>query len=192
VQREGQDKVFDQQGNLIHSKFRECFNNVVPEFDGKSQEEIKSILKSRAIPGAVLMMQLVGDFNFSNVIRTANALGLCEIFYCGPKKHYDRRGAVGSYKYTDVNYISDISGLFALKDRYAFVGLEQSKNSIMLNDYKWNKPSMIILGEEGSGLETSILDMCDDVVEIPQIGSIRSLNAATAAGIAIWSYVNSN
>jgi tRNA G18 (ribose-2'-O)-methylase SpoU len=50
---------------------------------------------------------------------------------------------------------------------------------------------MIIVGEESCGLSTRILDYCHDngyIVQIPAMGSVRSLNVATAFGIAAGLY----
>ena len=165
--------------------------NVRDEFKSLSNEEIKAKLKETSLPLAVMMFQLSGDFNFANVVRTANGFNAREVFYFGRRK-YDRRGTVGTYHYTDVNYLTCFADLVELKKRYNFVALEQNSRSIKLPEFKWpkNKPNLIILGEEGNGLSEETINLCDYCIEIPMNGSVRSFNAASAAGIAMYDYVS--
>jgi len=160
--------------------------NVVDEFKNIPTEEIKKILGERALPAAVLMSQLESDFNFSNVIRTSNFFNLKTIFYYGIK-NFDRRGSVGTHLYSDVKYLPSFDEIKKLKEQYVFVGLENNieKNTTDIFNFKWPSNSLIIIGEENKGLSNDIIDLCDFLVEIPNYGSVRSLNAATAAAIAI-------
>ena len=43
----------------------------------------------------------------------------------------------------------------------------------------------MIFGEEGVGLTKKTLETADYAVEIPQFGSVRSLNVGTSSGIVI-------
>jgi len=163
--------------------------NVKDEYKSLSNEEIKNRLKETSLPFSVMMFQLTGDFNFANVVRTANGFNAREVFYFGRRK-YDKRGAVGTYHYTDVNYLSCFSEFLELKKRYVFVALEQNHRSVVMTKFKWPRNAMIILGEEGNGLSQEIIDICDFCVEIPMTGSVRSFNAASAAGMAMYDYIS--
>ncbi len=170
-------------------QFMNCSNNVIDKYKSFSIEEIKADLQKSVLPGAVLMTQMVGDFNISNVIRTANFFNLSKVYYIGNRK-IDRRGCVGTYKYTDVCFLPTFQDLIHLKKEYQFVALENNINkpTFFLKDFIWVKKSLIIIGEEGCGISEEILDLCDQFIEIENRGSVRSLNAATAAAIAINDY----
>lgn len=47
-------------------------------------------------------------------------------------------------------------------------------------------PVALVVGSEAHGLPEKLIKECDDLVTIPTIGSVESLNAATAASIAMW------
>ena len=49
--------------------------------------------------------------------------------------------------------------------------------------------TLLCLGQESIGLPKEVIAKCDKLVHIPQYGSVRSLNVATAAGIAMYDYV---
>jgi tRNA (guanosine-2'-O-)-methyltransferase len=46
----------------------------------------------------------------------------------------------------------------------------------------------MLFGEEGRGLSQEAIESADDIVYIPQLGSVRSLNLGTASGIAMYDY----
>ena len=75
----------------------------------------------------------------------------------------------------------------ALKDRgYRVVGLEQDARSVMLPDYTPPQKIALLLGEEVEGIEATLRDACDDLIEIPMQGKKESFNVSVAAGIAIY------
>ncbi len=67
-------------------------------------------------------------------------------------------------------------------------GLTQSGQSFSDGGFILPK-TLICLGQESIGLPKEIIAKCDQLVHIPQYGSVRSLNVATAAGIAMYDYV---
>ena len=47
-------------------------------------------------------------------------------------------------------------------------------------------PIALIIGNEGTGIRSELLAMCDKRVTIPQFGQVESLNAAVSAGILLY------
>lgn len=174
--------------SLGKDHFRLWDRNVIDRFKDKTTEEIKFELKSTALPFAVLMENWIGDFNFSSLVRNSNGFNAKEVFYLGDKK-WDKRGAQGTYHYTDVNFLSSIDDLIKLKEKYVFVGLDNITNSVPLTTYKWSPNSLMIFGSEGTGLTQDIIDLCQDIVHIPMTGSVRSFNCSTASGIVMYDYI---
>jgi tRNA G18 (ribose-2'-O)-methylase SpoU len=165
--------------------------NVLDEYKGMSNEDIKRSIQEKSLPFAVCMSQLAGDFNFGNVVRTANGLGAREIFYYGNKR-FDRRAAVGSYHYLNTTFLRSFVELAALKNKYSFIAMETLPGAKTLEEFAWptDKQPLILIGEESQGLTKEVLDLCEQFVIIPQRGSVRSLNAASAASIAMWDFVS--
>ncbi len=50
-------------------------------------------------------------------------------------------------------------------------------------------PAAILMGSEDEGVSTEILRICDDLVKIPQFGTIQSLNVSVAAGVMIYEVI---
>ena len=163
--------------------------NVEDRFKGKSKEEIRQTLRSTSHNFAVMMEHWLGDFNIGTMIRNANAFNSEKVFYYGKKK-YDRRGAVGTHHYVDLNYINNRDVLISLKSEYTFVCLDNVEESVPMEDFVWPENSLMIFGEEGIGLSDEILSLADHIVSITQYGSVRSMNVGTTSGIAMYDYTS--
>src|SRR5690606_21352175 len=126
---------------------------------------------------------------FGTMVRNSNVFGANHVYYYGKRK-YDRRGTVGAHHYVDLTFVEDFSDVITLKNEYVFVALENNVDYPIENmvTFDWPKNSLMIFGEEGTGLSKELLDICDHYVSIPQFGSVRSLNCGTASGIAMYDY----
>jgi len=69
---------------------------------------------------------------------------------------------------------------------YHIVALEQAEKSIPLQTYKSPEKIALLLGEEVAGIAPEHLAACDDIVEIPMVGTKESFNVSVAAGIALY------
>lgn len=160
--------------------------NVVDKYKSYTTEQIKEDLKKTALPFAVCMEHIIGDFNLGTVIRNANAFNAREVFYVGEKRR-DRRSEVGVSHYTKVQWLSNLDQLLELKNKYYFVGVDNIPGAISILDYTYsdqpNLETLFILGEEGVGLTPIMQSYCDTMIYIEQYGSVRSLNVGTASGI---------
>jgi len=164
--------------------------NVNDIYKAWTEDLIREDLKKRAFNFAVLMENFVGDFNIGSVLRSCNAFGGKEMYYYG-RKHYDRRGTVGTHHYTSMVHIPEYKHLLELKKKYTFVALENTvPGAKPLSDFVWPNNPLIIVGEEGCGITNDMLSICDKFVFIPQYGSVRSLNAAVASSIAMNDFVS--
>ena len=169
--------------------------NVVDRYKNWSTESIRKDLQRTANPFAVCMEHWQGDFNISTLIRNANAFNARKVYYLGKKK-YDRRGTVGAHHYVDLVFLnSGISELVELKNEYTIVAIDNNvPNTHKLGEFDWNileKPPLMVFGEEGVGLTDEVLRIADYSIEIPQYGSVRSLNVGTSSGILMYSFLQS-
>ena len=52
-----------------------------------------------------------------------------------------------------------------------------------------SEPIAIVMGSEDEGVSTEIIRLCDEMVSIPMLGTIDSLNVSVAAGVLIYEAV---
>ena len=74
------------------------------------------------------------------------------------------------------------------EDGYQLVGLEQTTDSQSLFEFKFQRKTVLVIGNERGGIEANVLRLLHQVVEIPVYGMPRSHNAATAAAMALYEY----
>lgn len=179
---------------MLQSQVTTPFNgfNVRDDLKNLSEEDIKAFVQAEAFPAKACMVNIDGDFNFSSVIRNANAFGFSTVYHVAPTKQWDRRGAVGTHHYTDVihrEHFGQVWTELALQG-YTSVALENNIEYTIqsLYHFQWPEKTLLVVGSESQGLSKDILDLCDHVVSIPQYGSVRSINVANASGIAMNAY----
>ncbi len=63
-------------------------------------------------------------------------------------------------------------------------------SSVTLDTIKLKRKVALVLGNEGAGLNEKIASQCDELVKIPQVKEMESLNVAVAHGILTHSLIN--
>uniref|UniRef100_A0A182PW31 tRNA/rRNA methyltransferase SpoU type domain-containing protein n=1 Tax=Anopheles epiroticus TaxID=199890 RepID=A0A182PW31_9DIPT len=71
---------------------------------------------------------------------------------------------------------------------YAVVGAEQTTGSKPIQQLRFPKKCILVLGHEKNGLPAEIIRHLDLIGEIPQFGVVRSLNVHVTAAIFMWEY----
>ena len=74
-------------------------------------------------------------------------------------------------------------------NKYQILGLEQTANSVSIEDFKFISKTVLVLGHEKDGIPAELLPLLDACLEIPQFGLIRSLNVHVSGSICIWEYI---
>lgn len=67
----------------------------------------------------------------------------------------------------------------------AIVGTAPSAGTT-IDKWDWSKPTAVLIGNEGSGLNPEELGYCDAVLRIPHKTTVESLNSAVAAAVTLY------
>jgi len=139
--------------------------------------------------------------NVGSIFRTADAAGVDKIFLCGitprpPRKEIDK-AALGAVDFVEWEYWESIRELvLGIRDKgIKIFALEQDKRSVSYSDPNTlflipNTNSIaLIVGNEVKGIQPEILDLADQIIEIPMRGKKNSLNVAVATGIALFEII---
>ena len=71
---------------------------------------------------------------------------------------------------------------------YEIIAIEQTKESLFLNEYNPKNKVVFILGNEIKGVSKESLNLSNHHVEIPQYGKKKSMNVTICAGIILWDF----
>ncbi len=143
----------------------------------------------------ILTLDGVSDVrNFGAIVRTAECAGVHAIVI--PDKGSARIGSdavktsAGALHKMPVCRVGNIKKAMEYLQQSGIV-LYGATEKATENYYKsdFNKPICIIMGAEDSGLSPDILRFCDNLIKIPILGQIESLNVSVAASILIYDVV---
>ncbi len=132
---------------------------------------------------------LRSNVNLSRLVRLAGCSGITEVVHCGAGK-IDRdiaRDAADTVHLTSPRSLPPVVEKLR-QQGYSCVGLEQTTNSSLLYDYRFERKTALIIGSEREGLSQEVLDRLQAVVEIPVYGQPASFNVVTAATMAVYEY----
>ena len=141
----------------------------------------------------IILDNIRSALNVGAIFRTADAFLIEKIILCGitatPPNKEIRKAALGATKSVEWEYsentIKTVKQL--LKKGYYVIGIEQANKSTMLNKFQLpKKPIVVIMGNEINGVDQKIINICNEVIEIPQFGTKHSLNVSVTTGIVIW------
>ncbi len=161
------------------------------ELQRLSVEEFSEIQK---LPIVVVLDNIRSGLNVGSIFRTCDAFLIEKIILCGitaqPPHREIQKTALGATETVKFEYFQSVKeSIIKLKSEgFIILGVEQTTESVNLENFKWdkNKPIALIVGNEVDGISDEILNDVDAFIEIPQFGTKHSLNVAVCTGIVLW------
>lgn len=127
--------------------------------------------------------------NLSRIMRAAGCCGLTRVVACGNASIDKKIARDGANQVRLEVHRSLPPMLKQLREEgFVLVGLEQTTSSHSLYDYRFERRTALVLGNERLGLTDEELRWLNATVEIPVYGLPHSHNVATAAAIAMYEY----
>jgi RNA methyltransferase, TrmH family len=158
------------------------------------QEPDPSSLLAGPLTLAMLLDRLQDPGNMGTVLRTAAAAGVDAVFYtpgsADPFSPKVLRASAGAFFHIRTAQAREPLQLVESLKRdgiQAAAALPQSDQLFWEADFK--HPTLLMIGNESSGISADLSAAADCGVTIPQAGQLDSLNAAVAAGILIYEAV---
>ena len=163
--------------------------NVVDRYRYWKVEAIRADLDRSRTTLHVAIENWQHDLNIGSIVRTANAFNVAAVHIVG-KRDWNRRGAMVTDRYLQVMHHPSVAEFseWAADASVSIVGIEQAAGSKPLTDFVFPRACALLLGNEGLGLTPEAVAACTALVEIPQSGSTRSINASAAGAIAMWEW----
>ncbi len=129
------------------------------------------------------------NVNLSRIVRAAGCCGVRRVICCGTAKVVARiaRDAAESVEIETHRTLPPVLKNLKAEGRQ-LVGLEQASDSQSMFEFRYPRETVLVVGNERSGIDQPVLDLLDHVVEIPVYGLPYSYNAATATAMALYEY----
>ena len=187
VQTVPKTKIEDLVGNAVHQ-------GLVASIAAYEYADLEDVFKKAEEKGEdpfILILDGVEDpHNLGSILRTADATGVHGIII--PKRRSASltatvaKASTGAIEHVPVVRVTNLTQTIEqLKARGVWVfGTDMNGT-----DYrKWNTsgPLAIVMGNEGKGVSRIVKESVDEMVTIPMVGHVQSLNASVASALMMY------
>nr|WP_210149585.1 RNA methyltransferase [Paeniglutamicibacter terrestris] len=164
--------------------------NVADKYRYWSMEAIVADLDERRHDFHIAIENWQHDMNIGTVVRTANAFLAKEVHIIG-RRRWNKRGAMVTDRYQHVRHHPTVEDfvVWAKGEGLAIIGIDIFPDSEKLETYELPRNCVLVFGQEGPGLSEEVHQNAEATLSIEQFGSTRSINAASAAGIAMHAWI---
>lgn len=187
VQTVPKTKIEDLVGNVVHQ-------GLVASIAAYEYADLEDVFKKAEEKGEdpfIVILDGVEDpHNLGSILRTADATGVHGIII--PKRRSASltatvaKASTGAIEHVPVVRVTNLTQTIEqLKARGIWVfGTDMNGT-----DYrKWNTsgPLAIVMGNEGKGVSRIVKESVDEMVTIPMVGHVQSLNASVASALMMY------
>ncbi|MEO6612199.1 MAG: RNA methyltransferase [Chitinophagaceae bacterium] len=155
-------------------------------------QRLTSVLDKRQGDITVVLENVFDPHNISAVMRTADAVGLQDIYILNtkipPHKKWGARSSSSAAKWLTIHqYDNAVACFSSLRKRYSTIlTTHLSSDAVTLHDINLTKSIALVFGNEHSGVSEEIRALADGNFIIPQVGIIQSLNISVACAVTLY------
>lgn len=145
-------------------------------------------------PLVVLLDELSDPHNLGAIVRSAEAAGAQGVVVprrrSVPLTQTVAKAAAGALEYLPVARVPNlVQAMERLKEAGYWVYGADAGAARLYTEADLRGATAIVIGAEGKGLSRLVKERCDDLVKLPMLGRVGSLNASVAAGVLLYEAV---
>lgn len=148
----------------------------------------------------IVLDNVLDTYNVGAIFRLADAVAAKKIYLCGqtetPPNSRIKKASINTTEWVEWEYASEASEAISnIKDQISkikIIAVEQGEKSIPYDRYDYQLPIALVVGNETSGVSKEILEMADQIVELPMFGINKSLNVMVSLGIVLYEVIGKN
>jgi tRNA G18 (ribose-2'-O)-methylase SpoU len=148
----------------------------------------------------VLLDNIRSAWNVGSILRSAEGFGYAHAYLCGitptPNNEPVQKTSLRAEESVIWSYHKDALKLVKSlkKEGWKIIALEEDERAVPLESdglpsrmgEQAPRLQILIVGNEVTGVDSDLLDLCDTIYYIPMHGQKRSFNVAIAFGIAAY------
>lgn len=156
-----------------------------------SEEERKKIKKN---PIYIILDNVMDTYNIGSIFRLADAVAAEKVILCGetetPPHTRIKKASINTTEWVEWEYAETVmEAIINLKlkiKNLQVIAIEQDKKSLPYDKADYSFPVALVVGHETTGVSKEVLEVCDQIVEIPMWGVNKSLNVVVSLGIVLF------
>lgn len=164
----------------------------------------------------IVLDNVLDTYNIGSIFRLADAVAAKKVYLCGgtetPPNHRIKKASINTTEWVEWEYAETaVQAIEKLKQQFAvshsplavskkqkaksqqlkanslqIIAVEQSTKSVPYDKLEYKLPVCLIVGNETTGVSKEVMDMVDEVVEIPMFGVNISLNVMVSLAIVLY------
>ena len=163
------------------------------DYSSSSLQDLRDLNKENSI--IVALDQLTDQNNLGNIIRTCLLAGVNGIIIpdhsSAPITSSTASSSAGAIEILKFHISKNLNrSLEELKKNGYWTYALDMKGKLITKDFRFDKKTIIILGNEGKGIRKNILNNSDFIISLPQeeVNGIDSYNAANSLAMTLFHY----
>lgn len=171
---------------------------IIIQIDDFKYSSIDEVLNDARLknedPFLLILDEIEDPHNLGAMVRSAEAAG-CHGVVVQKRRSCPVNEAVfkassGAINYIPICQVTNISQFIKrIKKENIFVYGTSGYAKNYHTETNLTGPIAIVIGNEGKGMRRLVSENCDDMIKIPIIGQIESLNASTACAVVLYEIV---
>ncbi|MEM9034603.1 MAG: 23S rRNA (guanosine(2251)-2'-O)-methyltransferase RlmB [Actinomycetota bacterium] len=157
--------------------------------------EIEDLLEGSGTPFLLVLDGITDPGNLGAILRTAEGAGVSGVVM--PRHRAARvtptvaKAAAGAIEHLRIAQVGGLpAALQLLGERKVWrIGLHGPAKDRLFDLKVADEPVALVLGAEGKGVSRLVRERCDQLVSIPILGELESLNVAAAGALALYEVV---
>ncbi len=172
---------------LLDKMCKQNHQGIVFERNDFTYEQLENIYNDNFI---VILDHLEDPHNFGAIIRTCEAAGVKSMII--PK---DRsvdvnetvmKTSVGTTDLVKIVKVTNLVETIKKLQQHNFFVYASDMEGKDFRNINFTEKKVLIIGNEGKGVSNLVAKNCDEIIKIPMLGTVNSLNASVAAAILIF------
>ena len=177
---------------LDHTSKRGAHQGVVAEVERRTEASLEDLASAEKGPPLIVVLDEVEDpQNVGAILRTVDACGASGVVR-QTRRAASLEGAAAKASAGAVNHVpvADVVNIARSLDELKkagvwTVGLD-AKAKMAYYEWDLTLPTALVVGAEGHGLRRLVRERCDQVVGIPMLGHVGSLNVSVATAVVLY------
>ncbi len=168
------------------------------KLNARQLRERKPTRKEQAVvprqPIYIILEDVLDTYNVGAIFRLAEAVAAQKVILCGrtatPPDIKIHRAAIGTQNWVPWEYApradEAIKKLRQKVGKVSVYVIEQGSRSSLYHRVEYRFPAVFVVGNETEGVSSSVLELADQIIEIPMWGVNKSLNVMVSLAIVLW------
>lgn len=148
----------------------------------------------------IILDNVLDTYNVGAIFRLADAVAAKKLFLCGytetPPNSRIKKASINTTEWVDWQHASTaVEAIKSLKLKVKslkVIAIEQSLKSIPYTEANYEFPIALVVGNETHGVSKEVLEIVDQIVELPLFGINVSLNVMVSLAIVLYKVIDQN